>query len=98
MERMQKRAERFGTVVAPVLTAVEEDQKKEKRRERFGMTTTELPVEVKCALVCERVCVMVSVASSGSEAQEAGAFWCQLANEFSCALHPLSPWLPLLPL
>lgn len=47
MERMQKRAERFGTNVAPSLTAVEENEKKQKRRERFGLATSDLPEEVK---------------------------------------------------
>ena len=47
LERMKKRAERFGTNVAPALTSVEENEKKQKRRERFGLGTPDLPDEVK---------------------------------------------------
>lgn len=79
---MQKRAERFGTVVAPVLTAVEEDQKKEKRRERFGMTTTELPLEVNGALPCD-MCMMVCVIVYDSLVIDTTCIW------FSVVFSPL---------
>ena len=43
---MKKRAERFGLNVAPSLTRVEEDEKRLKRKERFGLTATDLSLEV----------------------------------------------------
>ena len=46
MEKMKKRAERFGTSVAPSLSRAEDDEKKQKRKERFSLGTTDLSVEV----------------------------------------------------
>ena len=51
---MQNRAARFGTNVAPSLTMVEENEKKLKRRERFGLSATDLPSEVCDCLERER--------------------------------------------
>ena len=52
LEKMKKRAERFGSNVAPSLTAVEDNDKKRKRMERFGLTATDLSVEVMEVSCC----------------------------------------------
>lgn len=40
VERLKKRAERFGTVVSTQLTKIEKDEKLEQRKARFGASTT----------------------------------------------------------
>lgn len=38
MNVLQKRAERFGTKVSPLLSTLEYQERLEKRKERFGVT------------------------------------------------------------
>lgn len=40
MDKLKKRAERFGTVISNSLNKVDEDERKRKRAERFGVSNT----------------------------------------------------------
>ena len=79
---MKKRAERFGTSVAPSLTAVEDNERKQKRRERFGLATADLPTDVctKIHTTCEcgSESNMLSPSSGQEESQVGALRSCQL--------------------
>lgn len=52
---LQKRAERFGTKVSPLLSNLEQQERLEKRKERFGMTNgTNVSQSEKARLRLER--------------------------------------------
>jgi len=55
MEVLKKRAERFGAATAPKLSALEMEEKRKKRQERFGDTlTTSVNLDEKAKLRLER--------------------------------------------
>ncbi|PVD30761.1 hypothetical protein C0Q70_10036 [Pomacea canaliculata] len=47
VDKMKKRAERFGVVTSEKLSKVEEDEKRKKRLERFGGGTLSAPTDAK---------------------------------------------------
>lgn len=47
LDKMKKRAERFGSVVSGKLSKVDEDERRQKRMERFGGTAITAPTEPK---------------------------------------------------
>ncbi|XP_005110485.1 SAP domain-containing ribonucleoprotein [Aplysia californica] len=54
VDKLKKRAERFGTVVSKSLTKVEEDERKRKRAERFGASDA-ISTNVSSGLSSEEV-------------------------------------------
>lgn len=77
---MKKRAERFGANVASSLTTAEDNDKKLKRKERFGLTAADLSVDVSILCGCIVNCYIDAVI--GEEKSKIGEIWRQNLTQF----------------